>query len=256
MKKLSIIIPVYNERATIAELLNLIYHLQIPGYGKEIIIVEDNSSDGTREIIREFCSIYQDCHLILNERRRGKGFAVRLGFQAATGDILAIQDADLEYDVGDYPKLLKPFLEHNTKFVLGSRHLNENHEKVNMIRKYHGTERYYAHMMNYGGMLLHGFFNLLYGTKISDPTTMYKIFTRELYEKINLTGNYFELDWEIVSKLVRLGHIPLEIPIKYESRGLKEGKKVKLRRDVIKWLTMIIKCRLMPKSRILKEHLT
>ncbi|MDI6778005.1 MAG: glycosyltransferase family 2 protein [Patescibacteria group bacterium] len=250
MEKISIIIPIYNEKNTVEELLTKIYNLRIEGFEKELVLVEDNSKDGTREIVKKFCQNHSDCKLILNDTPKGKGHAVRMGFKNATGDIFAIQDADLEYDVNDYHKLLKPFRDNNVKFVLGSRHLDESGNKVRMIRKFHGIDRVYAYFMNFGGLFLHKFFNILYGTNISDPTTMYKIFTRDLYEKVDLAGNYFELDWEIVSKFVRLGYIPLEIPIKYESRSLKEGKKVKLSRDAIKWLSMIIKCRFMPISKL------
>jgi glycosyltransferase involved in cell wall biosynthesis len=243
MKKVSIIIPVYNEKNTLQKLLEGIYNLNIPQFEKEILIVEDNSKDGSRDIVIDFCNIHPDCKLILNENPRGKGRAVRMGFKKSSGDILAIQDADLEYDSRDYHRLLKPFISDGASFVLGSRHLTENGDTTHMIRKFRGKERFYAYMMNFGGMFLHKFFNLLYGTDISDPTTMYKLFTRELYEKVALTGDYFELDWEIVSKFVRLGYLPIEIPIRYESRGLKAGKKVRLYRDVPKWLYMIIICR-------------
>ncbi len=254
MKKLSIVIPVYNEKNTVEDLLNKVYDLKIKDIEKEIVIVEDNSKDGTREIVKSFCKKHPDCKLILRKNPRGKGYAVRVGLKKATGDILAIQDADLEYDVNDYHKLLRAFTEGQAKFVLGSRHLNENGDKVHMIRKFHGKERLYAYLMNFGGIFLHKFFNVLYGTKISDPTTMYKLFTRDLYEKVELEGSYFELDWEIVAKFVRLGYFPKEIPIKYESRGLGEGKKVRLRRDVTKWLGTIIKFRFLPKSKILKTQ--
>ena len=250
MKKLSIVIPIYREKKTVGELLTRIYALQIKGFEKELVLVEDNSKDGTREIAEAFHKNHPDCKLILNDIPRGKGRAVRMGLKSATGDIFAIQDADLEYDVNDYHKLLKPFLESNAVFVLGPRHLDENGDKIRMIRKFHGIDNFYAHFMNFGGLFFHKFFNVLYGTKISDPTTMYKIFTRDLYDKVNLAGNYFELDWEIVSKFIRLGYFPLEIPITYASRGFKEGKKVQIFRDAPKWMAMIIKCRFMSKSKL------
>ncbi len=253
MKKLSIIIPIYKEKRTVKELLEKIYNLKIDKIEKELVLVEDNSQDGTREIVKEFVKNHPDCKLILNDKPKGKGYAVRCGLREATGDIFAIQDADLEYDVNDYHKLLKAFTEDKAKFVLGSRHLDENGDKVHMIRKFKGMEILYAYFMNFGGVFLHKFFNVLYGTKISDPTTMYKLFTRDLYNKVDLEGNYFELDWEMVAKFVRLGYLPKEIPIKYESRGLKDGKKIRLRRDVTKWLRTIIKFRFLPKSKILKS---
>ncbi|MBM3256663.1 MAG: glycosyltransferase family 2 protein [Candidatus Moranbacteria bacterium] len=250
-KKLSIIIPVYNEERTVEKLLEKIYELAIPGFEKELIIVEDNSKDNSRAIVRDFCRAHRGCKLILGRAPRGKGTAVRRGLKYASGDVLAIQDADLEYDVNDYPKLLKPFAEGKAKFVLGSRHLNDEGNKNRMIRKFRGLEKiFYGYLMNVGGVFLHKLFNVLYGTKISDPTTMYKIFTRDLYEKVHLTGRYFDLDFEIVAKFVRLGYIPLEIPIKYESRGFGEGKKIKLSRDIPKWLVMIFKCRFLPKNKL------
>jgi len=250
MKKISIIIPAYNEVKTIEELLNKIYSLKIKNFEKEIIIMEDNSSDGTREKVINFVKKYPECKLYLSKCPKGKGNAVRRGLKKATGDIFAIQDADLEYDVNDYHKLVKPFVENQAKFVLGSRHLDENGNKNHMIRKFHGKERLYAYIMNVGGIFFHSLFNLMYGTRISDPTTMYKLFTRDLYEKVNLKGNYFELDWEIVAKFVRLGYLPIEIPIKYESRGLNEGKKVRISRDALKWFVMLAECRLLPKSKL------
>jgi len=250
MKKLSIVIPAYNESETIEEVLEKIYNLKIDNIEKEIIIVEDNSTDGTREKVKKFFKEHSGCKLVLSKKPRGKGNAVRRGLKRATGDIFAIQDADMEYDINDYHKLLKPFTEGNAKFVLGSRHLDKKGGRNHMIRNFHGKDVIYGYFMNFGGIFLHGFFNFVYGTKISDPTTMYKIFTRELYDKVNLTGNYFELDWEIVSKFVRLGYYPKEIPIKYVSRSLKEGKKVKIRRDAKKWVAMILKCRFMPKSKL------
>jgi len=250
MKKLSIIIPVFNERDTITELLDRINNLQLDDLEKEVVIVEDNSTDGTRDIVKEFCKGKLEYKLILNDAPHGKGHAVRMGLQSATGDIFVIQDADLEYDTRDYTKLLKPFISDGAQFVLGSRHLTDDRDTKDMIRKFHGKESLYAYMMNFGGMFLHKCFNILYGTNISDPTTMYKLFTRDLYKKVTLTGNYFELDWEIVSKFVRLGFLPVEVPIKYEARGLRAGKKIRLSRDVLKWIYMIISCRFMPKSKL------
>jgi len=249
--KLSIIIPVYNEGKTVEELLDKIYNLPLKSVEKEIIIVEDNSADGSRRKVIDFCKKHPDCKLILRSRPRGKGNAVRRGLRQATGDILAIQDADLEYDVNDYPKLVKPLVAGKTKFVLGSRHLDDEGNKTRMIRKFRGWERFfYGYLMNLGGVFMHKLFNLFFGTRISDPTTMYKLFTRDLYEKVNLTGNYFDLDPEIVAKFSRLGHIPLEIPIRYESRGFGEGKKIRLGRDVPMWIYMIAKCRVLPKHKL------
>ena len=247
---LSIIIPVYNEKDTIKILLNRVYNHKLTNIKRELIIIESNSTDGSREYVKNFAHGKKDVQLILEDKPQGKGHALRVGFKKATGDIILIQDADLEYDVNDYEKLIRPILESKTMFVLGSRHLSEDGKRNWGIRKFHGTERIYAYFMNFGGLFLHAFFNVLYGTDISDPTTMYKVFSRDILKKIHLEGNYFELDWEIVSKFIRLGIKPIEIPIKYSSRSPKQGKKVKLSRDIMKWLVTIIKFRYYPLNKL------
>lgn len=246
----SIIIPVYNEAKTTAKLLDFVYAHQIPGARKELVVVESNSTDGSREIVQSFAKGKTNVVVILEDRPEGKGTAVRKGFKQAKGDIILIQDADLEYDVKDYDKLVKPIVEGRTDFVLGSRHLNDSNKREWLIRRFKGIDRIYAHIMNFGGILFHTFYNLVYGTKLTDPTTMYKVFKKDLLKKVNLQGKYFELDWEIVCKFVRLGHLPLEIPIKYQSRGLKEGKKVKFSRDVLRWVYTIVKYRFLPLEKL------
>jgi len=248
--KVSIVIPVYNEEKTVGILLDRVWKAKIPGVKKEIIIVESNSSDKSRGIVKRFVKNKRGVRLILENKPEGKGTAVRRGFKEASGDIILIQDADLEYDVRDYEKLIRPIIEGKTLFVLGSRHLDFNGGNKWKIRNFKGKERLYASFMNWGGILLHTLFNILYGTKLTDPTTMYKVFHKKLLEEVNFVGKYFELDFEIVAKFVRLGYIPLEIPIKYKSRGNSEGKKVKLSRDVLKWLMTIIKFRFIPISAI------
>lgn len=246
MVKLSIIIPIYNEKNTVLTLLTNVYKHTVEGVEKEMIIIEDNSKDGTREIIKKFVKGKKNIKLILQDRGRGKGTAVRKGFEVATGDIIMIQDADLEYDVNDYEKLIRPIIDGKADFVLGSRHLKHNGKTDWLIRRFKGKERLYAHFMNFGGLFFHKLFNIVYGINLTDPTTMYKVFRRSLLKKVHLEGIYFELDWEIVGKFIRLGHIPLEIPVKYHSRGNDEGKKVKFSRDVITWLKTIFKVRFMP----------
>ncbi len=247
---LSIIIPIYNEKNTVLTLLTAVYMHEIKGVEKEIIIIEDNSGDGTREIVKKFVRNKKNIKLILQDKGRGKGTAVRRGFEEATGDIILIQDADLEYDVNDYGKLIKPIIDCKTDFVLGSRHLKYNGKTDWLIRSFKGKERLYAHFMNFGGLFFHKLFNLVYGVQLTDPTTMYKVFRRSLLKKVHLEGKYFELDWEIVGKFIRLGHIPLEIPVKYVSRGNNEGKKVRFSRDVIKWISTIFKVRFIPVDKL------
>ncbi len=248
MTKLSIIIPVYNEAGTVGQLLDNVNKVSLPGIEKEIIIIEDNSRDGSRRIVKAFAKNHKGVSLILRSKGLGKGSAVIEGFKKITGQIVLIQDADLEYDVADYSKLLKPILENKTDFVLGSRHMRKDGEINWSIRKFKGKDRLTAYLMNIGGGLFHKFFNLVYGVNLTDPTTMYKVFRSKLLKEVHFEGRFFELDWEIVSKFIRKGHPPIEVPVKYESRGFAEGKKVNFFRDVYRWLIMIIKVRLLPIS--------
>lgn len=246
MIKLSIIIPIFNEKNTALPLLKSVYLHKIKGIEKEIVIIEDNSSDGTREIVKKFVKNKKNITLILQKVGMGKGTAVRKGLAKATGDIVLIQDADLEYDVSDYEKLITPIIEGKTSFVLGSRHLRHHGKTDWLIRRFKGRERIYAHFMNVGGLFFHKLFNFVYGVKLTDPTTMYKVFKRNLLKEVHLEGKYFELDFEIVGKFIRLGHIPLEVPVNYHARGNSEGKKVRFSRDVWRWVITIFKVRFMP----------
>jgi len=248
--KLSVVIPVYNEMKTVDVLLNRVYKHKIDGIEKELIIVESNSRDGSRRAVELFAKGKKDVKLILQDRALGKGTAVRAGLEEATGDIILIQDADLEYEVSDYERLVGPIVEGKADFVLGSRHLNYNGGRSWMIRRFAGKERIMAHVVNVGGLFFHGLFNLVYGVRLTDPTTMYKVFRRELLDEVHLEGSFFELDWEIVGKFIRMGHVPLEVPVKYKSRGYAEGKKVQAMRDITRWLWTIFKYRLLPKSQL------
>lgn len=240
MKKhrLSIIIPAYNEKKTIGIILKKVYEHKLPNIQKEIIIVESNSSDGTKEVVKKFVKRRKGVKLILEERPQGKGHALRQGFAQATGDIILIQDADLEYNINDYMKLITPIIENKTSFVLGSRHMDHSRNYIWSIRKF--NNKIYAVFMNIGGLLFHAFFNLVFGTRLTDPTTMYKVFRRKLLKNIHLKGQYFELDFELVGKLIRTGNIPLEVPIQYHSRGLEEGKKVRILRDAPRYVKTIL----------------
>lgn len=248
MNKLSIIIPVYNEKNTVLTLLDSVYKHKVKGVEKELIIIEDNSSDGTREIVKKFVKNKKNIKLILQDKGMGKGTAVRRGFQEATGDIVLIQDADLEYDVNDYGNLIKPIIEGRTAFVLGSRHLNHNGSRSLMIRRFKGKEKITAYIINIGDLFFHALFNFVYGVSLTDPTTMYKVFKKELLRKVHLEGKFFELDWEIVGKFIRIGYPPMEIPITYSSRGFSDGKKVNPSRDIVRWLWVIFKYRILPVS--------
>jgi glycosyltransferase involved in cell wall biosynthesis len=242
--KVSIIIAVYNEARTLAVLLERVWAQPLPEIAKEIIIVESNSTDGSREIVADFLARHAadsaaPPRAIYQDRPKGKGHAVRQGFAAATGDILLIQDADLEYEAADYPALLKPIIEGRTAFVLGSRHMGGERWKIRQFAK----SNLQSAVMNLGGRLFHGFFNALYGSHLTDPTSMYKVFRAECLDSLSFTCNRFDFDFELLGKLMRAGFAPLEVPVSYRSRGFDEGKKIRIFRDPCTWLVAILKSR-------------
>ncbi len=246
----SIIIPVFNEAKTVGELLRRVYQYKNNKFDKEIIIVESRGTDGSREIVKEFVRKKHNVKLILEDKPKGKGHAVQEGIKISKGKIILIQDADLEYSVNDYEKVLTPIFAGKTSFVLGSRHLNDQHSFSWRIRKFTGLEIPYAYVMNMAAILIHTFFNKLYGVSLTDPTTMYKVFTKELYTNIAPKTKGFDFDWELVCKFVRLGNIPIEVPIKYESRSPSQGKKIVFFKDGFSYIKTIIKCRFMDISKI------
>jgi len=243
--KVPVIVAVYNEAPTVGTLLERVWAQPVPRMTKEMVIVESNSTDGSRQLVADFAARHAAdpsvrIQVIYQPAPLGKGNAVRQGLAAATGDILMIQDADLEYDVADYPDLLKPILEERAAFVLGSRHMGPNGWK---IRKFaHGGLQ--AHIMNLGGMVFHTVFNVLYGTRLTDPTTMYKVFLASCLQGLELTRDRFDFDFELLAKLLRRGFTPVEVPVSYKSRGFDEGKKIRPFRDPFTWMTTLISCRL------------
>lgn len=242
--KLSIIIPVFNEAGSVRKLLHEVWNAPVPTQGRELVIIESNSTDGTREIVQTFVQEKNaiepgSVQLILQEKAKGKGFAVREGFKIATGDILLIQDGDLEYRVEDYPSLLQPILEGRTEFVLGSRHLAAGHWRVRSFEEDPGKSAF----MNLGGVLFHALFNIVYGQKLTDPTTMFKVFKRSCLNKLKFESNRFEFDFELVAKLIRAGYIPFEVPVSYNSRGFEEGKKIRIWRDPFRFVWAILRFR-------------
>lgn len=245
---LSVVTPVFNESNTVIELLTRVHSLKSNFFDKEMIVVESNSTDGSRKLVQDFVKKHPEIKLILEKKPHGKSRAVRKGIAAATGDIILIQDADLEYDVNDYDKLVTPIIQGKTEFVLGSRHLKEDDSFQWQIRKFKGKQAVWAHTMNIGAQIMDTFFNVLYGTKLTDPHTMFKVFTRNLVEQVKLEGEFFELDVELVSKFIRLGHIPVEVPVSYNSRGPEEGKKVRFARDGSRMIKTILKYRFLPKK--------
>ncbi len=215
--KLSIIIPVYNEKATILQLLDKVEKVESPqNTEKEIIIIDDYSTDGTRELLNGLRSKYK---IIYHNKNHGKGAAIRTGLKKASGDFIIIQDADLEYDPNEYSKLLQPILDRETQVVYGSRFLGQH------------SPRYKLFYL--GNKFLSLLFSILYGQKISDMETCYKIFRREVIENIIIKSNRFNFEPEITAKIIKAGYKIKEIPISYQSRSFAEGKKIGWRDGVV-----------------------
>lgn len=226
MKKLSILVPIFNEEPTARKLLDLVLDFKLEGWETEVVVVESNSTDNSRAIVQEYEKAGR-IKAVYEERPQGKGHAMKTGFPHLTGDVILVQDADLEYKVSDYPTLLKPFEDDKTDFVLGSRHLGAGSWAIRTFI----TEGASARLINLGGLLYAGLFNLLYGTHLTDPATMFKVFRRKCIEGITWRSNWFDLDWEIVAKLVLRGYVPVEVPVSYKSRSVEEGKKIRFWRD-------------------------
>jgi glycosyltransferase involved in cell wall biosynthesis len=236
---LSVIVPVYNERATFAEMMDQLVQKSIDGIDIEIIVVESNSTDGTREQV-ELYAAHPRVKVIFQEKPMGKGYAVRSGLREATGDVVLFQDADLEYDLNDYDALVAPILRFETNFVLGSRHSGgKNSWKIRKFTDSAGL----ATIFNFGHVLFLTLFNSLYSQRLTDPFTMYKVFRRDCISGLSFECNRFDFDYEIVIKLLRKGYKPLELPVNYVSRSIKQGKKVTMLRDPLTWIRALLKFR-------------
>ncbi|HVZ22563.1 MAG TPA: glycosyltransferase family 2 protein [Vicinamibacterales bacterium] len=208
--KLSVIVPAFNEAATITEIIERIRATKLP---IELIVVDDGSTDGTREILkRESTNID---HLVLQERNRGKGAALKAGFAVATGDVIIIQDADLEYDPDDYPELLKPIEKAGADLVLGSRLTGAKPQRA----------YYYWHYV--GNRLITFIARVLYNTTLSDIYTCYKVFRREQLVGLDVKSDGFEFDAEFLAILLKRRLVVYEVPISYYGRSYGEGKKIK-----------------------------
>ena len=237
-QKLSVIIPAFNEAATVKTLVDSVLKKQILGIDIEIILVESNSTDGTREIAAKLAH-HPRVNLILEDRPRGKGHAVRAGLAAATGEYILIQDADLEYDLEDYEAVLDPILSGRAAFVLGSRHGGRNIWKM---RQFTG-QRFLSLFLNFGHWLFTTLVNVLFFQRLRDPFTMYKVFRRDCLYGLTFQCDRFDFDYELLIKLLRKGYQPVEIPVNYRSRSFKEGKKVSIWRDPITWLRALVRLR-------------
>jgi hypothetical protein len=224
-EKVSIILPVFNEARYAAKVIDAVLAKPLK-IDKEVIIVESNSTDGTRDIVRRYEG-RQGVRVILEDAPRGKGHAVRTGLAQVTGTIVLIQDADFEYDIDDYEALLEPILQHKATFVLGSRSLGLDHWKV---RKYDATPvRGLA--LNFAQVVFAKTYDVLYQQHVTDVNTMFKVFRAECLDGLHLESNGFELDIELACKLARNGNSPMEVPVNYVGRGFDQGKKIRFWRD-------------------------
>ena len=231
----SIVIPAYNEEQTIDAIIRKVEAVTLEGLRKEIVVIDDCSTDRTRERLEAFGSRIR---LIRHARNQGKGAAVRSGFAAATGDILLIQDADLEYNPGDYPRLIAPILEGRADAVLGSRFLLERPRFFTRQ-----GQPFFSHYL--GNVIIIWLTNLLYGWRATDYEGCYKAFTRAVIRATPLESTGFELDNELVCKLLRRRRRIVEVPIHYDPRVYGEGKKIRWQHG-IRMVWAVLKWRVMP----------
>ena len=222
---LSVIIPVYNEVQNIREILK---RVQATGLAWEILIVDDGSTDGTRDILAELDGTDQ-IRVVLHEQNQGKGAAVRTGFSEAKGDIFLIQDADLEYDPRDYPNILKPIEEGNADVVYGSRFLG-------------GPRRSTMFLHMIANKLLTLATNILYNTILTDMETGYKVFRREVLDGITIHSNSFNFEPEFTAKILKKKVRIFEVPIAFNPRDYSDGKKIKFH-DAFEAIWALIKYR-------------
>src|SRR5215208_3209403 len=225
--KLSVVIPCYNERSTIEAVVEAV----------EIIVVDDGSTDGTKEFLKGKPPGWVD-KIVLQERNLGKGAALRAGFQGVTGDLVIVQDADLEYDPGEYPILLSPILEDRADVVFGSRFLGGRPHRV----------VYFWHMV--GNRFLTLLSNMFTNLTLTDMETCYKVFRREFLDGITIEENRFGFEPEITAKVAKAGSRVFEVGISYNGRTYEEGKKIGWR-DGVRAVYVIVKHNLFRKNKFL-----
>lgn len=233
---LSIIIPAFNEEKTIGVVLDKLQKIDLPNIKKEIIVVDDGSKDRTVNIVKGKQEKYKEIKLIEKKKNGGKGSAVQEGLISAKGKILMIQDADLEYDPNDIPKLIKPILERKAQVVYGTRL-----RRLPNIKKEERTFRFFLHYVGNRGLSF--ITTLLYGSVVTDMETCYKIFTKEAFEGMKLKSRTFDFEPEITAKFLKRGIKITEIDITTKPRGYNEGKKLNTFRDGIKALWTLVKYR-------------
>jgi glycosyltransferase involved in cell wall biosynthesis len=226
--KLSVLMPAYNERATIREIVRRVQAVDLGPIDREIVIVDDGSTDGTREILAELDG-QGGVRVFLQQRNQGKGAAIARAIKESTGDILIVQDADLEYNPQDYPDLLQPILEGRADVVYGSRFLG--HPRGHRVL-------YFWHSV--GNQLLTLLSNAFTDLNLTDMETCYKVFVRRIADRLDLQSRDFGMEPEITCKVARLGARIYEVPISYNGRTYEEGKKIGLK-DAFKAVWTILR---------------
>jgi glycosyltransferase involved in cell wall biosynthesis len=221
-RKLSVIVPVFDERNTVVEIVRRMRAVDLP-VELEIVIVDDGSTDGTRDVLRQLGD--STVRVISHDVNRGKGAAIRSGLAHVSGDLVLVQDADLEYDPEDWPKLLTPILRGKARVVYGSRFTGE---RRNML---------FLHWV--GNRFLSLVTNVLYNTTLSDMETCYKLFDRALLDSITLRAQRFEFEPEVTAKILRRGIRIYEVPISYTGREFDEGKKITWRDGFVALWTLV-----------------
>lgn len=224
--RLSVVMPCYDEQATLREIVSRVLALESGDVGIELVAVDDGSRDATAEILRELSGEDPRVRFLQQPENRGKGAAVRRGIQAATGDYVVIQDADLEYEPRDLLRMLEEMRNDGADVLYGSRRLRGRSESTRAT-------------FYYGGVLLSWITNLLYGARITDEPTCYKMWKRELVQSIPLFCDGFEFCPEVTAKVLRRGYRIREVPISYHPRSIDEGKKIRWRDGLIAIWTLV-----------------
>ncbi len=235
-KTLSIVIPVYNEEKTIGFVLDQLEKVNFTGVTKEIVVVNDGSSDNSVKIIQERKNKISGLRFFDHKINQGKGAAVQTGLKNAKGDILMIQDADLEYDPNDIPRLLKPILDRHADIVYGTRL-----RRMPNLKKEEKSIRFLLHYL--GNRWLSLVTTILYGSVVTDMETCYKLFTKEAFKGIKLKSRGFDLEPEITAKFLKKGLKIMELDIVTKPRGYDEGKKLNTFRDGFKAIWTLLKYR-------------
>jgi len=219
--------PIYNEERTLFEIVEKVQKVVLNLIDKEIIIVDDASRDKSNEIIERLMRKYKNIKYFKHDTNKGKGAAIRTGIQHISGDYVVIQDGDLEYNPNDFKKLLKPIFDGKAEVVYGSRIMGS-------------IEGFKIPTHYYGNLFLSFLTRILYGQKITDMETCYKMMTKKLIKSLHLRSNHFDIEPEITAKIIKRGYKILEIPISYKARSFMEGKKINWKDGIIAIFTLVL----------------